>query len=439
MSNRRFNNKNVSKKHVARKEREEKQAALIRNIAIGIVVVVILLIGYGYLDQTIIQNQREVAIVNDEKITISQFQARVRLDRENLINQYIQYAQLAQQFGMDVAAQVQPIEARLNQPLLLGQNVLDTMVNELLYRQEATNQGITVSEEEIEKELQAFLNYFPDGTPTPAPTATQFVVANSTFSPEQLKLVTLTPTPTKAPTSTPGADPTATPAAEVEPTEEEAAAPTPVLVPTLTATPYTFDGYQQTYQDTLPIYTDMGLTEEDFRFLFESRLYYVKLYDVVTADVAHEGEYIWARHILLEESTLATIVRERLLAGEDFSVVAAEASIDPSAATNNGDLGWFTTGMMVEPFGATAFALEIGEISEVVQTDFGYHVIQLLGRENRPLDQNTYQGSRDLAFQEWLAQLREESNIEIFDIWQENVPNEPDLEQTLAEIYSNQQ
>ena len=438
MSNRRFKNKNVSKKHVARKEREEKQAALIRNIAIGIVVVVILLIGYGYLDQTVIQNQREVAIVNDEKITISQFQARVRLDRENLINQYIQYAQLAQQFGMDVAAQVQPIEARLNQPLLLGQNVLDTMINELLYRPEATNQGITVSDEEIEKELQAFLNYFPDGTPTPAPTATQFVVANSTFSPEQLKLVTLTPTPTKAPTSTPGADPTATPAAEVEPTEE-AAAPTPVLVPTLTATPYTFDGYQQTYQDTLPIYTDMGLTEEDFRFLFESRLYYVKLYDKVTGDISHEGEYIWARHILLEESSLATIVRERLLAGEDFSVVAAEASIDPSAATNNGDLGWFTTGMMVEPFGATAFALEIGEISEVVQTDFGYHVIQLLGRENRPLDQNTYQRSRDLAFQEWLAQLREESDIEIFDIWQENVPTEPDLEQTLAGIYSEQQ
>jgi len=63
----------------------------------------------------------------------------------------------------------------------------------------------------------------------------------------------------------------------------------------------------------------------------------------------------------------------------------------------------------------------------------------LLGRENRPLDENSYQRSRDLAFQEWLAQLREKSNIEIFDIWQENVPTEPDLEQTLAELYGGQQ
>lgn len=438
MSKRRFKDKVVSKKHVARKEREDKQSAIIRNFAIGIVAVVILLVGYGYLDQTLIQNQREVAIVNDEKITISQFQARVRLERENLINQYIQYAQLAQSIGMDVAAQVQPIEARLNQPLQIGQNVLDTMINELLYRQEAANHGITVSAEDIEKELQAFLDYFPDGTPTPAPTATQFVVENATLSPEQLKLVTLTPTPTEAPTSTPGPDPTATPTEEAEPTEE-AAAPTPVPVPTLTATPYTFDGYQQTYQDTLPLYTEFGLTEEDFRFLFESRLYYVKLYDKVTADISHEGEYIWARHILLEESTLANIVREQLLAGEDFGLLAAEASIDPSAATNNGDLGWFTTGMMVEPFGATAFALEIGEISEVVQTDFGYHVIQLLGRENRPLDQNTLRQARDLAFQEWLAELREKSNIETLDIWLENVPTEPDLQQTLAELYGGQQ
>ena len=293
-------------------------------------------------------------------------------------------------------------------------------------------------DEEIENELQAFLNYFPNGTPTPAPTATPFVVENATLSPEQLKLVTLTPIPTEAPTSTPGPDPTAIPTDEVEPTEE-AAAPTAVPVPTLTATPYTLDGYQQAYQDTLPIYTDMGLAEEDFRFLFESRLYYVKLYDLITADISHEGEYIWARHILLDDPTLAAIIRERLLAGEDFGTIATEASIDPSAASNNGDLGWFTTGMMVEPFGETAFALEIGEFSEVVQTDFGHHVIQLLGRENRPLDQSALQRARDLAFQEWLTEIREESSIETFEIWQTNVPTDPDLEQTLAEIYNTQQ
>ena len=116
-------------KFVARREHEEKQATLIRNIAIIVVLSVVLLIGYGYLDENVIQNQKAVATVNDQKITISQFQSRVRLERKSLINQYIQYAQMGQQFGMDVAAQIQPLEVRLNQPELIGQTVLDTMIN----------------------------------------------------------------------------------------------------------------------------------------------------------------------------------------------------------------------------------------------------------------------------------------------------------------------
>jgi len=422
-------------KFVARREREEKQAALVRNIAIGIIIAVVLLIGYGYIDQTFIQEQRAVATVNEEKITISQFQARVRLDRDNLIRQYLDYAQYAQ-YGIDVGPQLESFEARLSQHLQIGQDVLDTMINELIYQQEAENYGVTVSEEDIENELRAFLGYFPEGTPVAPPTATPFVVEYSTLSPEQLKLVTITPTPTEAPTSTPA--PTATQAEEAEPTE--AAPPTAVPVPTLTATPYTLEGYQQAYQDTLPFYTEFGLTEEDFRFLFESRLYYVKLYDEITADVSHESEYVWARHILVEDPTIAALIRERLLAGEDFGSVATEASTDPSAASNGGDLGWFTEGMMVEPFADVAFALEIGEISESVETQFGFHIIQLLGRENRPLDADTYQRARDIAFQEWLTQTREGYEIETFDeIWQSSVPTEPDLQKTLEELYSAQQ
>jgi hypothetical protein len=63
----------------------------------------------------------------------------------------------------------------------------------------------------------------------------------------------------------------------------------------------------------------------------------------------------------------------------------------------------------------------------------------LLGRENRPLDENTYQRARDLAFQEWLAEVREEYTIETFEIWANNVPTDPDLQQVLAEIYGGQQ
>ncbi len=423
-------------KFVARREREQKQAALIRNIAMAIVLIVVILIGYGYIDQIFIQQQKAVAIVNEEKITISQFQARVRLDRENLINQYLQYAQMAQ-YGMDVDAQLQPIEDRLSQPELIGQEILETMINELIYKQEAEKLGITVSEEDVEKEMRAFLEYFPDGTPTVAPSATPFELEVSTLSPEQLELVTITPTATEAPASTPL--PTIAPPEEEEDADAEGAVPTAEAIPTFTATPYTLEGYETAYKDTLPFYTDLGLTEEDFRALFASHLYYISLYDEVTADISHESEYIWARHILLEDEAEAKKVLDRLLDGEDFAVVAGEASTDPSAASNAGDLGWFTDGMMVEPFADAAFALEIGEISDPVESQFGFHIIQLLGRENRPLDESAYQRARDIAFQEWLANVREESNIETFEIWMESVPVEPDLQQRLQELYGAQQ
>ena len=425
-------NKVVSKKHVARQQREQQQSGIIRNIAIGVVLAVVLLIGYGYLDQNVLQARRSVAVVNGEKITVGQYQARVRLERDSLINQYIQYTQLAQSFGMDFSAQLGSIETQLTNTQGIGKNVLDTMIYELIYRQEAQKEGITFSADDIETEVQSFLGYYPDGTPTPKAQPTAIVMEASTLSPEQLALVTVTPEPTTAPEVT--AIPTETPA-DVAPTEE--AAPTIVPVPTMTATAYTFDGYQKAYEETLPLYADYGLDEANFRFLFESNLYYTAIYDMVTADVQNDGqEYIWVRHILVNDPTVANVIREKILAGEDFSALAQASSSDPSAATNSGDLGWFTRGAMVAPFEEAAFALEnVGDVSEVVQTDFGYHVIQLLGREMRPMDENAYKAAKDAVFTEWVAAKRDASDVKIFDIWQDNVPTDPDLQQVLAGLY----
>jgi len=85
----------------------------------------------------------------------------------------------------------------------------------------------------------------------------------------------------------------------------------------------------------------------------------------------------------------AAEARERALAGEDFAELAREFSQGPSAP-RGGDLGFFSLEDMVEPFVSTAFALEPGEISEVVETRFGYHVIKLEERRAaglRPLEE----------------------------------------------------
>ncbi len=76
-----------------------------------------------------------------------------------------------------------------------------------------------------------------------------------------------------------------------------------------------------------------------------------------------------------EAMATAQEVLERAKAGEDFSELAKEYSDDPGSAPEGGELGWFGRGVMVTPFEDAAFALQPGEISDIVETQFGYHII----------------------------------------------------------------
>jgi peptidyl-prolyl cis-trans isomerase C len=113
---------------------------------------------------------------------------------------------------------------------------------------------------------------------------------------------------------------------------------------------------------------------------------------------AHKVDYetLTARHILIrvkgapmpaapgkpelsddEAKAKAEAIRKRIVGGEDFAKIAKEESDDTSSGEKGGDLGEFKKGMMVPPFETAAFALKTGDISEPVQTPFGYHIIQV--------------------------------------------------------------
>ena len=173
---------------------------------------------------------------------------------------------------------------------------------------------------------------------------------------------------------------------------------------------------------------DIGLTQDQYRQLFETDLLRTRLLNAVVSDIQKEEEQVWARHILVVDDIIAKIVIERLNAGEDFGQIAMELSEDPGSASQGGDLGWFGRGQMVAPFEEAAFSLDIGEISEPVQSDFGWHVIQVLGRTTIPMSESAYEQAREQAFSEFLAQLREEADIKTFDYWTERIPNSPNLQ-----------
>ena len=98
------------------------------------------------------------------------------------------------------------------------------------------------------------------------------------------------------------------------------------------------------------------------------------------AEEFEQGEPVteWnAAHILVETEEEAIAARTRIEQGADFATVAAQLSQDPGSGSNGGALGWFGPGMMVPPFEAAVAELEPGELSQPVQTDFGWHILIL--------------------------------------------------------------
>lgn len=157
-----------------------------------------------------------------------------------------------------------------------------------------------------------------------------------------------------------------------------------------------------------------GLTFDEFVQEQRDQLLANALRDKVTADISRKAEQIHARHILVDKAEEAQKVLARLKAGEDFAKIAKEVSLDIGSAENGGDLGWFPRGSMVPEFEEVAFKLQKGQVSDVVKSPFGYHIIQLIEKEaSRELDEDLWQNLRQQKFIDWLDEQRARANIQI--------------------------
>ncbi|MCG7623809.1 peptidylprolyl isomerase [Epibacterium sp. Ofav1-8] len=117
------------------------------------------------------------------------------------------------------------------------------------------------------------------------------------------------------------------------------------------------------------------------------------------------GDEFNASHILLETEEAAIDIKEQLDAGADFASLAKESSTGPSGP-NGGALGWFQNGRMVPEFEAAVTEMRAGEVSDPVQTEFGWHVIKL--HERRKLEAPDFDEVREEIAQELAVQAVED-------------------------------
>jgi peptidyl-prolyl cis-trans isomerase SurA len=149
--------------------------------------------------------------------------------------------------------------------------------------------------------------------------------------------------------------------------------------------------------------------------------------------VEYEDQWL-VRHILLMPSEIRTLeeteqelidIRNRLLGGEDFGDLAKEYSEDPGSALKGGELEWMGKGITAAEFEKTFTTLEIGIISEVFETEFGFHFLEVLGKRNKDMTKDAienrafnilYSRKYDEELENSLRSMRAEAFVEIKDL-----------------------
>jgi peptidyl-prolyl cis-trans isomerase C len=144
-----------------------------------------------------------------------------------------------------------------------------------------------------------------------------------------------------------------------------------------------------------------------------------KVYEDAAKQISGEQE-VHARHILVETEDEAKAIVDQIKGGADFAALAKEKSKDPGAA-DGGDLGYFTKDQMVPEFSEVAFKMYPGQLSNPVKTQFGWHIIKLEDKRQRPVPElanikeqiDAYLVRR--AQSEYVAKLRQTAKVERLD------------------------
>ncbi len=155
----------------------------------------------------------------------------------------------------------------------------------------------------------------------------------------------------------------------------------------------------------------IGLDFDRYREMIGAQVLEEKIQDNLEADLPAEMEQVDLNVILVETDAAAAGARERINGGEDFATVAQEVSQHSSAA-EGGDLGWTPRDLLIEELAEPAFQVEVGELSDVIETERGFYVIRVDGRETRELDEEMKQSLVRTYFGDRLEAASEQYEIQ---------------------------
>jgi hypothetical protein len=295
-------------------------------------------------------------------------------------------------FLQQIEQQATSLQGLLDSPTMLGQRVLDGMIEDELVRQEAAQRKIGVAPDEVQTDIEHSFDFYrvpPTATPTPTASPTPLV------------------SPTPEPTATTSITPTATP----EPTETPEPTPTPV----------TEQAYNTALDNYLNQIASTGMKREDLNKLVEGSLLRSKLQEEFSKDVPTTTEQVQFRYINFELPEQAQSAEAQLKSGVSFeelfngaqagTLISATASSEPWLPIE--DLASSYTQKIAD----LVLSLGISQTSQIVTDTImpGSMIFQQTGRGVQPLSPYLLSTKQQKAFQDWLDQQRTGPGVNLYN------------------------
>lgn len=443
------------RQYKSRAERDRLWQRRVLFATIGLVALSVLVLIAALFYEQVIRPSEAISTVNGDEIKTRDFQNRVRLIRW-LTAEQIRELYFLTGGNVDTIQQYAGQQINdLRRPQIVGSQVLDEMEEEMILKQAAKELGVTVDEAAVDEQVNRYmaqrLGLTVPSEETPTPTLTPTITPTPLVSPTPSSTPVPTETPTPVPTATlvntatPGPSPTPT----VPPTETPIPSPTPTLEPSVVVATLQSEAgdFYKKAQDAVDV------SRSAVRELFYYDALRTALLEELTKDLPQEELQVNARHILIsfnpdlppgqappptDEQKAAALARaeavmQALQDGEPFADLAKAMSND-SSATHGGELGWASPDKYVAAFKDAVLNAAIGEIVGPIETEYGYHIIQVHGREVRPLTPGELSTRRQQTYQTWLDERKAAAQIKRRSDWLERVPEDPSYNRLLGDI-----